>query len=388
MRILIVNGHLRTGGTEKSLVNFLKNLDYDKNKVDLLLFEGLGEYLEDIPQEVNIISYDLRKTYGSFIKVVLSAIKNFDWNTVFLKIVMMLRSRITVKATGLMKIFHVTAKKYDCAIAYRVGLCNDYVSFAVKAKKKYMWWHHGEFNYDENTVKQWRKSLRNIDEIICVSDYSKELIQPHFPEHRTKMKVISNILDIENILRKSIEFNPYLNKEKKTIIVSVGRLSPEKKMINAVYAMDSLIKQGYLHIKWYLVGDGQEKEIIEKEIRDRGLEEFVICVGSQANPYPYINNADFYVHTSYVESQGISVLESMVLEKCGVVTRSRGVEEFIQDNINALLADQTVESLVKKIITILDNPLVLEKLKKNQLDTAKLYSADNIVKKIESLLEE
>ena len=55
--ILFINGHLEAGGCERSLTDVLKNINYDKYEVDLLLLERRGDYLEEIPQEVNIKLY-------------------------------------------------------------------------------------------------------------------------------------------------------------------------------------------------------------------------------------------------------------------------------------------------------------------------------------------
>ena len=67
-RLLFVNGHLNVGGVERSLVDLLKYIDYDKYEVDLVLFEELGDYIDEIPANVNVIFYDLTKTYGSLFK--------------------------------------------------------------------------------------------------------------------------------------------------------------------------------------------------------------------------------------------------------------------------------------------------------------------------------
>ena len=47
---------LRNGGAERSLVNLLRLLDYDKYNVDLLLFQNEGMFLKQVPDEVNVIS--------------------------------------------------------------------------------------------------------------------------------------------------------------------------------------------------------------------------------------------------------------------------------------------------------------------------------------------
>ena len=48
-KILFINGHLDSGGCERSLIDVLKKLDYKKYEVDLLLLEHTGDYLEEVP---------------------------------------------------------------------------------------------------------------------------------------------------------------------------------------------------------------------------------------------------------------------------------------------------------------------------------------------------
>ena len=54
--ILFIMSSLRNGGAERSLVNLLQLLDYDKYNVDLLLFQNEGMFLKQLPAEVKIIS--------------------------------------------------------------------------------------------------------------------------------------------------------------------------------------------------------------------------------------------------------------------------------------------------------------------------------------------
>ena len=53
--ILFVMPSLGSGGAEKSLVNLLSLLDYEKYNVDLLLLKPEGLFLGQIPQEVNVL---------------------------------------------------------------------------------------------------------------------------------------------------------------------------------------------------------------------------------------------------------------------------------------------------------------------------------------------
>ena len=385
MKLLFVNGHLNVGGVEKSLVDLLKSIDYKEHEVDLLLFEGYGDYISQIPVGVNVISCNLESTYGSVVKTLFKNLKKGDFRSVALKIIFTISSRLGVKYISLMKFLNITKKKYDCAIAYRVGICADYVGFAVDAKKKYMWWHHGEFDYPEHQVKWWRDTATQMDKIVCVSNYTKELITPFFPEQQDSIDVVPNMILIDEIKLKSQQFDPYKDINK-TILVSVGRMSFEKHMVNCVYAMDILKGKGYENICWFLIGDGVEKEKIESLIKEKDLGEYIVCTGKQENPYPYIGNADIFVHPSYVESQGITVLEALALNKASIITKSHGVCEFIQHGENAILVDQGAEFLADAIADLLDNDE--KKIKLEKMTTCpEMFMQKNVVKKFFRTIE-
>lgn len=72
--ILFINGHMNVGGVEKSLLDVLKHIDYEKYNVDLLLLEEIGDYGKEIPSEVKIILKSLQDTYGNFLN---------QWSDVF-----------------------------------------------------------------------------------------------------------------------------------------------------------------------------------------------------------------------------------------------------------------------------------------------------------------
>lgn len=78
-KLLFINGHLNTGGVEKSLLDILKHLDYEKYEVDLLLLEELGDYASEIPEQVHVQLRCLKNTYGSVPSSLLCCIRQRDW---------------------------------------------------------------------------------------------------------------------------------------------------------------------------------------------------------------------------------------------------------------------------------------------------------------------
>ena len=386
MRILIVNGHLHVGGVEKSLINLLRSLDYTKYQVDLLLVEDLGDYLNEVPKAVRIIYRDLKPTYGAFFDVLARAAREGRWDTFSHKLSLTIAAKKDKRALRML-LPRELRQEYDAAIAYRVGLPLDLVAYAVRAKKKLAWWHHGEFDYPAATVKTWHRGFEQMDRIVCVSDSVRKMITPNFPGLENRMCVVPNMIIPEEIRAAAEAFQPYAGVQGKTILVSVGRMSEEKHMMVTVYAMRELKRRGIDNLVWYLVGDGVQRPAIEQRIRDYGLQDCFVLTGNLANPYPYMKNADLFVHPSQVESQGICVLEAMALHNKCVVVRSSGIEEFSVDGRNALLAEQTIESLCDGI----ERALRLEKesgLEDGQEIAVKRYSPDTVVSEFNRLLRE
>ena len=51
-KILIVNNNMKIGGVQKSLCNLLWSV-YDQYDITLFLFEPIGEYMKDIPEQAH-----------------------------------------------------------------------------------------------------------------------------------------------------------------------------------------------------------------------------------------------------------------------------------------------------------------------------------------------
>lgn len=386
-RLLFVNGHLNVGGVEKSLIEMLRNIDYSLYNVDLVLLNGLGDYLHQVPKEINIIFRDLTKSYGPFIKCLINNIKNKDFFTMLFRVIVCLDKFFGVSVLSYAKPLFGGLKKYDCAIAYRIGICTEFVGYIVDANKKITWWHHGEYGYSEKITNRWNKVYRKFHNIIAVSDSCKKMLIKHVPSISNKLITIPNIIDCNEIRTKSFEQAAYcINYNEHITLLSVGRLSPEKGMINCVHACKKLIEGGY-DIKWYLIGDGVQRNEIEECIKEYKLENHIYLLGSIQNPYPYMKNVYMYVHPSIVESLSITVLESLTLNTPVVVAKSMGPMEFIRDKDNGLLVEPTPEGLYGGIVSLINNKDLYKQLKNDKNDVLKNYSPESVIKKIYDVIE-
>ena len=378
-KILFINGHLNAGGVERSLVDILKHMDYTKYAVDLLLLEDIGDYASELPPEVNVLFRDLHNTYGGFALSVRRCIAACDWMCLRLRMLFLLRKILGSRALKPVAALLLGEHYYDCVIGFRPGICADLAGYSVKAKRRITWWHHGEFYVDRVA---YGAMCSRMDAVAVVSRACREMLQDHLPELADKLICVPNMLDASAILQK-VEHTPYAKNN--LCIVSVGRFAPEKHFENIVPAAKALQAMN-LAFMWHIVGDGSERARVEILITENGLKDHVILEGSKTNPYPYMKYADLFVHPSYIESQGLTVLEAMALGVPCVVTKSRGPCEFIVDGVNGLLTEQSPESLTEKVLSILTDKTLYQSIKENTV-CPEQFAPDRVMKQIEELID-
>lgn len=377
-RILFINGHLNTGGIERSLVDILEHMDFTKYAVDLLLLEDTGDYISELPDEVHVLFRDIHNTFGSVVSSLKRCIISHDWMCLQLRILFLLKKFRGARALKPVATILLGKHHYDSVIGFRSGICSDLAAYSVRADKRITWWHHGEFKV---RYEEYRDMCDQMDAIVVVSRSCMQMLKSEMPEITNKLIYIPNMLDVYKIKQK-VANSPYTDDI--LHIVSVGRLVPEKHFENIIFAAKKLQGIG-ANFKWHIIGEGTERTKLESQIFTCGLVDYVVLEGSKVNPYPYIKYADLFVHPSYVESQGLTILEAMALGIPCVVTKSRGSCELIKNRVNGLLTEQSPESLDENVQTILRDKLLYKQIQKNTRYPEQ-FKPEQIMKKIEALI--
>lgn len=377
--ILFINGHLNAGGVERSLVDILKHMDYTKYTVDLLLLEDTGDYASELPPEVKVLFRDIHHTYGSFASSIRRCIVAHDWMCLRLRFLFLLQKFFGACALKRVATILLGKHHYDCVIGFRPGICSDLAAYSVQTDRKITWWHHGEFNVD---CAAYGDMCSKMNAVAVVSQSCKAMLQEKLPELESKLVCIPNMLDAVAIGQKAGN-SPYTGDM--LHIVSVGRLAPEKHFENIIPVAKTL-RDMDTDCVWHIVGEGPERSQLETLIAENDLKDHVILDGNKTNPYPYMKYADLFVHPSYVESQGLTVLEAMALDVPCVVTKSLGPCEFIEDGVNGLLTEQSPESLAEKVLAILNDKKLYQHIKENT-KFPEQFSPERVVKQIETMID-
>lgn len=256
-------------------------------------------------------------------------------------------------------------ERFDTAVIYS-DVAGETAIRAIKADKYLMFYHHGAMRH----VYHDKIAYKKCEKIIAVSEHQAEALRKFNPRYSSKVTAIPNLTDVAGIRKKSLALTREQFDTTKFNIVSVGRVSHEKGMDLAVKACAELVTEGNDNIRWWIVGDGPAMQEVKKMIKELHMEEYVITVGMQKNPYPYIRQADLYVQPSRFEAFGLTILEAMILEKAVLATDTMGAHEIINDGKNGLICDVTGKGMAGQIKELI-------------LDLKKLTKLERAVRKID-----
>ena len=381
--LLFVMPSLAAGGGEKSLVNLLSQIDYKLYNVDLFLFSKTGIFLNSIPKEVNVLHFP--NNYEIFTTRLTNSILNFlkagQVNLAYSRLMFAIKNRI-VKDVAiseqytwryLNKSFDILGKEYDVAIGYLEKSPVYFVVDKVKAKKKIGWIHT---NYS-NSGMDYHFDLpyfEQLDNIVTVSEECAKSLENNFAHLKHKVRVIYNIVSpkvINNLSNNGI-LEEYIYDNNYTNIITMARLSQEKGIDIAINSCKILVDKGY-KVRWYVLGDGKEKETLENLVESHSLQDNFKILGLRENPYPYVKKADIYVQPSRYEGKSIAIDEAKILTRPIVVTNFSTANDQIENGIDGLIVDMKPKDIANGIeILIHDTELkcnLASNLSKKKLGT-------------------
>lgn len=162
-----------------------------------------------------------------------------------------------------------------------------------------------------------------VDLVICQTNYMKDKLIEALPwlEDKTKVVVISNPINYDDILEKSKVAIPELQTE--GYIVAAGRLVDAKGFDLLIDAYSN-IKTQIANCKLFILGDGERRENLTSQINRLGLEGSVVLKGMVPNVYPYFKNAQLCVMSSRIEGFPNVLLQMMSQNNKIVSTLSAG----------------------------------------------------------------
>ena len=304
-KILFVIPEYSHGGTNKSLESFLSVIDENRYEIAIFcLYEDGGILYKNIfkPYIVSksllyVLAHDnviTRKVMG----VAMYLLKNLSFNWLY-----------RYEANRLQRKY-----KFNTVIAFQEGSATQFVSLINHPVNKIAWVHCDYASRFAAIGKMSELSLYCLyNHIVSVSYSAVHSFNSIYPELKDRTKCIYNLIDSSSILQQSSQDINFEKQDNCFNLISVGRFVAVKQfglIPQIVQRLKLLTKKSFC---WYIVGDGNERNMVESIISSMGLNKNIKILGAKDNPYPYLKQSDLYVCTSLSESFSYTIAESKTL---------------------------------------------------------------------------
>ena len=308
MKKLLFSAHnLDLGGIETALVtlvNYLSNQGYD---VTIALEKREGVFLERLHKEIKIIEYNTNTNKNIIIRKSCNL-----WN----------RIKFIVKYKN----------KFDFSASFATySLASSFMA-RTASKNSALWGHSDYFTLYQGNTEEVKKFFQDIKveefkHIIFVTQKGANTFLEIFPNFKEKTIICNNLIDGENIIKKSHELVEDAQKENIPTFLNVGRHEERAKKLTRIIEATKILKKENYQFRVLFIGDGEDTDLYKQKVKEENLEDTIFLLGRKENPYPYFTISDCVILSSEYEGYPVVYLESFVLNKPIITTKVSDYEQ-------------------------------------------------------------
>lgn len=319
---------LEGGGAERVFLTLANGLAERGFIVNLVVLDARGPYLSEVSSKVNLIMLHCKIRQGFFklaqhIKVykpdfLVSALEHTNILAIVVGKLFKLNTKIII-----------SERVFKHKLAYKS--ISHFIFFRIFSKLTYPL----------------------SDHIIAVSKDLKDIILKNYKIKPEKVSVLYN--PISGFQKKYTNDNKKLLIDYKPYILAAGRLTHQKGFLNLVHAfseISNVIKHNLI-----IIGEGEDRDKIETEIKLKNLEGRVILPGFIENIYSIMSNAELFVLSSFYEGFPNVLIQAMYAGLPIVATNCpTGPSEILENGKwGELVEISDTSALASGILRVLNN---------------------------------
>ena len=277
-RIALFLPSLEGGGAERAFVELANQLVDLGVRVDLVLVRAKGPYLSELRNEVRVV--DLRSSRTSFAVFKLSRYIRQNGPDVVL--------------SGL------DNANIASMIACMLAGCSNRAVLTQRAMLSECW--RLQHPYTHRICLFIIRLLYARARLIVSNSYAaSDELQKKFGIPQSRLAVIHNSVDLARIQRLALEEpgHPWLASPIKSLILSVGSLTPRKDYPTILRAL-SIVRESR-ECKLIVLGEGSEREKLERLARELAIEDSVQFLGFDPNPFRWMGRARVMASSTLAE---------------------------------------------------------------------------------------
>ena len=245
-------------------------------------------------------------------------------------------------------------------------------------------------NFLKNAIDRWLQDfMRHCQHIIIPSESMREILVNDYGL-KNKFTVIPTGIDLEAYRTASGQkIRKKRNWGNDTVMVSVGRLAPEKNWPLLLQAT-ALVLKDFPKFRLVLIGDGQDRNNLEglaKELRIRRRVTFTGALPFAETP-AYMKAANLFGFASITETQGLATLEAMAAGLPSVAVDASGTRDILKHGRQGYLVENNAEALAAGIKKLISNPDRMQKFADAAYRKAQSFNIERLTKKLLGVYEQ
>ena len=374
--LLFLIESLSGGGAEKVLTTLLRHLDSNKFDVTLCCIVDCGKYINDVKPYVHYTSL----------------LPNPEQVKGIRKLIYQLKYKLIYSWLPLRMVYRWFVPHHaEVEVAFVEGFATKLLAHSTNQQAKMIAWVHIDLK-DFHWTKQLYKSqseenevYRQYHDIVCVSQTAEASFRHLFTNQQAHIQTLYNPIDSQSIIEQSQQLLQ-LPKPKAVRLATIGRLTKQKAYSRLLHIATRLQKDGYVFELW-IVGDGEEREMLQHYIQEKQLEKSVTLWGFQTNPYAFMAQSDLFVCSSISEGYSTAVTEALILGLPAVTTACSGMGELLKEGECGIITENSEDALLAGIKQLLDHPEQLAHYKEKATARGKEFTLEALMKPIEDLLQ-
>ncbi|GAA4231098.1 N-acetyl-alpha-D-glucosaminyl L-malate synthase BshA [Postechiella marina] len=230
-------------------------------------------------------------------------------------------------------------------------------------------------------------SINKSDAVTAVSKSLKDDTLRLFDIKNT-ISVVPNFIDLEKYNHGFTDCQRgMMANDHEKIITHISNLRPVKRVQDVISVFNNIQKE--LPAKLMFIGEGPEKEQVEKQCADLGITDKVVFFGRSNEIDKILCFSDLFLLPSLTESFGLAALEAMASGVPVISSNTGGIPEVNINGVSGYLSNVgDIEEMSKNAIHILSDEKRLETFKNNARKEALKFDLHQIVPQYEAIYED
>jgi 1,2-diacylglycerol 3-alpha-glucosyltransferase len=242
----------------------------------------------------------------------------------------------------------------------------------------------------KNAVHKWLKEfMQKCQHIIIPSESLRDYLVKEYglEERYTVVPTGTNLEPFVNADGKTLRAEKGWQDE--TILISVGRLAPEKNWETLLQAFAKVYPK-HPNLRLVLIGDGPAKDSLQALAAELGIAERVTFTGSV--PFEevpaYLKAADVFSFASVTETQGLVTIEAMAAGLPVVAVDGSGTRDIVEHGKQGFLVENDADALAKGLNKLLSDAQKMKRFSHNALKKANSFDVNLLTKQIVTVYEQ